>query len=166
MECLHQTMCTQYIVLYLQSKRSRFWSDVARSRAVLEWQLGMVGSAPWLSNRLHTSILYTVQQNAIYFWNHPQLQCAHACTPHYLATLFFPNEVCTCTYTYNSILSAITLIYQTYPSLWLMPWEAPGGVYDDLHVLHTIKVVHSPQPSMGGWLLTQTWLWMQPHGVE
>ena len=28
------------------SRRSLFWSEVERSRAVLEWQLGMVGSAP------------------------------------------------------------------------------------------------------------------------
>ena len=29
----------------------------ARSMVVLEWQLGIVGSAPWHSNRVHTSIL-------------------------------------------------------------------------------------------------------------
>ena len=29
----------------------------AKSMGVLEWQLGIVGSAPWHSSRVHTSIL-------------------------------------------------------------------------------------------------------------
>ena len=35
---------------------------------VLEWQLGIVGSAPWHSNRVHTSILDSRGKHNKYAW--------------------------------------------------------------------------------------------------
>ena len=57
---LETKLYTLRVLVYLGSlsRRSLFMSEVERSRAVLEWQLGMVGSAPWLNRKLHTSILH------------------------------------------------------------------------------------------------------------
>ena len=40
---------------------------------VLEWQLGIVGSAPWHSNRVHTSILESRETHNKYQWHNPSL---------------------------------------------------------------------------------------------